>query len=481
MMNRKMKQLALAVGVALGGLSLLPSAEAVSVSADNLGQVLIFPYYTVRGGWNTLLGVTNTSDRVVAVKVRFREALNSRDVFDFNIILSPHDLWSGTLSDSASGPVLSTTDSSCTVGAIPAGGERFTTIAFTGTGAADGGPTTVDRLREGYVEMIMMGAAPLLPGALAAGAIHDATKVPPVPPGCAALRTAFTTATDASLAAVRAAFPDYITSPLKGTFSLVNASPGKGFNAVGLPTALNNFRTVGASVATSIVTLQVPPTGQITVDESGYDPTLAAASTPGVYYNANTDAAVSDPASTGAAAVTFALLQNSVLNEWSRRDNPGAGWSTLTDWVVTLPTKAFYTDTNTTVYGGRATGRTGLPVGLAPFSEAFTKGFSCDPINLTVRDREEQTAPVDAFSPWEVPQLCYEANVLTFNDGKLLASPNASTISYPSSYQFGWMQIDFNTPLPAIGFAITSRDSGSALLSEAALYDHSYIRPVPAR
>jgi len=39
------------------------------------------------------------------------------------------------------------------------------------------------------------------------------------------------------------------------------------------------------------------------------------------------------------------------------------------------------------------------------------------------------------------------------------------------------MQIDFNTPLPAIGFAITSRDSGTALLSEAALYDHSYIRP----
>ncbi len=89
MINRKMKQLALAVGVALGGLSLLPSAEAVSVSADNMGQVLIFPYYTVRGGWNTLLGVTNTSDRVVAVKVRFHEALNSRDVFDFNIILSP--------------------------------------------------------------------------------------------------------------------------------------------------------------------------------------------------------------------------------------------------------------------------------------------------------------------------------------------------------------------------------------------------------
>ncbi|KAB2930668.1 MAG: hypothetical protein F9K25_09000, partial [Candidatus Contendobacter sp.] len=81
MMNRKMKQLALAVGVALGGLSLVPSAQAVSVAKNNLGQALIFPYYTVRGGWTSLFGVTNTSNQVVAVKVRFRESYNSRDVF----------------------------------------------------------------------------------------------------------------------------------------------------------------------------------------------------------------------------------------------------------------------------------------------------------------------------------------------------------------------------------------------------------------
>ena len=86
-MTGTMKKLTLAVGVAVGGLSLAPTAGAVSVSANNLGQALIFPYYTVRGGWTTLLGVTNTSNQVVAVKVRFREAYNSRDVFDFNIIL----------------------------------------------------------------------------------------------------------------------------------------------------------------------------------------------------------------------------------------------------------------------------------------------------------------------------------------------------------------------------------------------------------
>jgi hypothetical protein len=441
------------------------------------------------------LGVTNTSDRVVAVKVRFREALNSRDVFDFNVILSPYDIWTGYLVEGGKGPILRTTDKSCTVGAIPAAGQPFVTTAYTGPGAPDGGDTTVDRLRDGYVEMIMMGAAPATPGALAAGAIHRSNGVPA---NCAALITAFTTPTDAGLATVREAFPDYIASPLKGTFSLVNASPGKGFNAVGLPTALNNFRPVAANIANadSIVTLQVPPLGQIGVGESGYDPTLAAATTQGVYYNASDDQPVPG-AATGVEAVTDALVQSSVLNEWSRRADPGAAWSTLTDWVVTLPTKLFYVDDNTTEYGARTTGRVGLPPLIGPFTETFqagNNGKSCDDVRITVYDREEQTPRPEEvvfppFSPWTPPpvptppQLCYEANVLTFNKGALLGADRSLSIQgYPDSFLFGWMQIDFiNNPLPAIGFAITSRDSatsGLSLLSEAALYDHSYIRPV---
>ena len=93
MMNGKVKKLALAVGVVLGGVSMVPTAQAVSVAQDNIGQALIFPYYTVQGGWMSLFGVTNTSGNIVAVKVRFRKSYNSRDVLDFNIILSPYDVW----------------------------------------------------------------------------------------------------------------------------------------------------------------------------------------------------------------------------------------------------------------------------------------------------------------------------------------------------------------------------------------------------
>lgn len=43
--------------------------------------------------------IFNNSDNAVAVKVRFREAENSRDVLDFIVVLSPDDAWSGWIDD----------------------------------------------------------------------------------------------------------------------------------------------------------------------------------------------------------------------------------------------------------------------------------------------------------------------------------------------------------------------------------------------
>lgn len=64
MMKFSKKQMALAVGTVLGAASMIPSAQAVNLATDGLGQVLIFPYYTTRAGWNTLFNITNTSDKV---------------------------------------------------------------------------------------------------------------------------------------------------------------------------------------------------------------------------------------------------------------------------------------------------------------------------------------------------------------------------------------------------------------------------------
>src|SRR3954466_1075360 len=73
------------------------AARAVYEDPHGTGQVLIYPYYTVQsaGGnaFNTYLSVSNTTTRAKVVKVRFREGRNARAVLDFNLFLSPNDVW----------------------------------------------------------------------------------------------------------------------------------------------------------------------------------------------------------------------------------------------------------------------------------------------------------------------------------------------------------------------------------------------------
>jgi hypothetical protein len=77
---------ALAGVTALGVTS---AAQAVNVNPDGLGQVLIYPYYTVRdkvagAPFSSLLTVVNSTASAKAVKVRFIEGKNSQEVLDFN-------------------------------------------------------------------------------------------------------------------------------------------------------------------------------------------------------------------------------------------------------------------------------------------------------------------------------------------------------------------------------------------------------------
>ena len=72
-------------------------ANAVNLNPDGLGQVLIYPYYTVNGGNSTLVSIVNTTEFGKAVKVRFVEGYNSREVLDFNLYLSPYDVWTGAV------------------------------------------------------------------------------------------------------------------------------------------------------------------------------------------------------------------------------------------------------------------------------------------------------------------------------------------------------------------------------------------------
>ena len=82
----------------VGALGVTGAADAVNVNPNGLGQALIYPYYTVNSdaagnAYNSLLSVVNTTTSAKAVKVRFLEGKNSREVLDFNLYLSPRDVW----------------------------------------------------------------------------------------------------------------------------------------------------------------------------------------------------------------------------------------------------------------------------------------------------------------------------------------------------------------------------------------------------
>jgi hypothetical protein len=77
------------------------TAEAINLSLDATGQVLLYPYYNVNQGNVTFVSVTNTTNTAKAVKVRFREAAGRESVFDFTLYLLSRDVWVGAVSKQA--------------------------------------------------------------------------------------------------------------------------------------------------------------------------------------------------------------------------------------------------------------------------------------------------------------------------------------------------------------------------------------------
>ena len=132
------------------------SVFSVQLSQNNHGQVLLFPYYTVNGGFNTLMSITNSKDTSKAVRVRFREAANGREVFAMNLYLGSHDTWTGALyQDDSEQTILISNDHSCTLPIIDSpiafSQESYTGDNYDGIGGWD------DRIHEGFIEIIEMG------------------------------------------------------------------------------------------------------------------------------------------------------------------------------------------------------------------------------------------------------------------------------------------------------------------------------------
>lgn len=398
---------------ALAGVSALGvtgAAQAVNLNPDGLGQVLIYPYYTTRadaGGnaYTSLLSVVNTTSSAKAVKVRFLEGKNSREVLDFNLFLSKHDVWTAAiLPGSDGGAFVGTLDKSCTLPPIPSTGQPFVNFAYTGSNDDKGG-TSLDRVKEGYVEIIEM--ATFNTDSTTSQIVTHVGGVP----GQNGFTCADLTDTQASSDA---------NNPQGGLFggmTLINVNNGTDFteDAVALDNYFqfseftDNIYNAAGSILPDLQLAQ-PPVSQV----------LAFSNV----YTSSWTFGTADP-------VSAVLMHSNVMNEFVL----DAGTKSGTDWVVTFPTKRYYVNVGT---------------GNAPklFQRNFNKtDGSCDDVSLNIYDREERTTSTPVgFSPpppTQTNSICWEANVVTFNNSNVLGSVNVANV--PTTFQDGWLNIGFPT------------------------------------
>ena len=398
------KALTCAVIAGLGGVATI--AEAAYLNPDGTGQVLLYPYYTVNssGGnaFNTYISVTNTTSQAKATKVRFREGRTSAEVLDFNLFLSPNDVWVGALApdttaaDSAA-RLFGNFETSCTYPAIPAGGVPFTNIAYTtGPDALPG--TGLDRTREGYVEIFDMAT---LIGALATAVTHTVIGGPP--PNCSAVRVDLTTSTN-------------LTGPTGGMY--------------GEATIINV--TSGAAVGYKADAIAAYRSNNFYSDVSATTPLLGASAAPVSLVLANnratTDfwASVAGEATPGAKAIAALFMHTSVMNDYVL----DVGTRSNTDWVVTFPGKNEFYPTATPV---------------SPYTAVLTTNGACETALFTFFDRDEFSAnpPTTGFSPQQpgaapnTGSLCWESTVLSIRNSSAFTSASDISTSNPRSGVLG--------------------------------------------
>lgn len=494
-MKRTSLTTAVIAGIA-GVAGIAGTANAVFLNTDGLGEVLVYPYYTVNNGNSTLLSVVNTHNEGKAVKVRFLEGYDSREVLDFNLYLSPFDVWVAQIIPAGGGGAVFTNDNSCTVPALPttaASAYPFSTAAFDGSlqdqtppiaYPTDGGPTTVSRTLEGYIELIEMGTVVNTDeGTLAAITHHSG-----VPHNCQQLVNAFSGGY--WLGGPGADLNTDIGSPTGGLFgsgTIINHDAGQIF----------------AYNADAIDQFYAPGTGGQQTDPESLSPSISSGTSLTSYVFANGQLATTTYTA-AIDAVSSLFTATAVMNEYVVASTIGAS----TEWVVNFPTKRFYVDPNYTL---------DQAIAFRPFDVGFGAGgdgTSCVPVTIAYYNREE-AAPGGSIGfsprPKHGNALCYEAQVVTFGQSgtgptTILGSNLVTNIAVAApQFTTGWAQIGFVggvhalTPngaapapnentfygLPVTGFSVTNYVNGeltdtatghTVLSNYSGLYRHKFNR-----
>lgn len=442
-----------------------PAAQGLVVNPDGLGEVLLFPYYTTRGGFKTLLSIVNTRNEAKIVKVRFLEGYNSREVLDFNLFLSPFDVWVASVEadqDSGGARIL-TPDSSCTVGMIFPEGEPFRPFAYTGSNA-DSGPQTLDRTREGHLEVIEMGVINRSESggeALAVAIEHPSECMLPF---LAYFGSPANVDTGIGIWNPLAGGDpenavDEPTGGLYGNWELIHVERGDAVG--GNPVALAHFFDPEGSDARSSDSLHTIP-GTLLPNLNSANQGLPGGIASAVISDLRLNPGAGDPRhfsvlfSAPVDAVSAALMHERMLFEYTVNIDVGAS----TAAVITFPTKNAYVD----VREGTAFGEL-APFTSWSFSDGLSQGSACEPLTTLHWDREETLGiglPNDFSPPLPEDQrfaLCWETNVIHFGTSPSALDDSALGVAFPvfSDFDHGHALFDLSLTLSEQGTDIFRR------------------------
>lgn len=498
----------------------IPSVPGGWLNNDQLGDVLVFPYYTVLDNANgqsyrTTFTVTNTdAAHVVVVKFRLRDSKNSQDVLDFMWILSPGDEVVASMDRNPNGqPQVNfpAEEATCRVPWLN-GAHTFT---------APGGTVSVADAQTGHLEIVPVASLTPAPGSLAAKAVHGPNQ------DCNTLSQVFLQGTNTTLPGTLTAITTSITASsaptpvnnvLRGAYSITNA--GGGYSGGGNALAVANWDNAG------------PATGLLFGQN-------ALAATPTLLNGKDTHQ-FDHPHLGDLVATQFidrsAIAAASVINNWSVNPANGVG----IDWVVTYYTKYLYQDVNgfygsaapyvwpvaastfaaavgagaydptaADTIGGTTTVNTPWSQPRPGTTASATIGGTCVRIGLTsnatqIRDREEDVIGVQGGispgPPASTVDICNEANVIGFSQNgsrkPVLLDTGAVVIDTTGLLlPFGWTDLQVNSTVPVTagvatgapvvkvavgGFSFTLRDLGDPTLAFGSITDHDLRLAIPA-
>jgi len=470
-------QSSLAFGVVPG-----TEARTLALNPSGIGHILLVPYFTAQQSNVTLISLVNTdATNGKAVKVRFRGAANSDDLFDFIIYLSPSDVWTGMINRDANGKgKIVTDDASCMTGLYrsskipqPPENGHFSTVRLGKQFPTDPliAPTLPNQTREGYIEIFNM--ADIAPKLWVTNATPSlgvfGTADNPVYTG---IKHAAGVASCAGLSALEtdAGFWAGLTPPstgLMGEWLILNQQTAAAFG--GTATAIQALNVSNKPGYGNVVfwpqsTLNFDkwPSSRFTADPllagdpylSGTNAVVPAVwpklqdfpdlSTPYTY-----DSAIL-PGAAGPAdqvtKLTNAIAALTVNNEFLT--NPLI--KAETDFVISMPTRRYHVAMNyeTLLPIFNSTIATGEPFFSVVNVQKYGRQACVLGMSVKSYDQEERMVSDIAPSPQGQQQFCGEANVVGINQGKFTADSstavlgaNISVQSYDATWENGWLRI----------------------------------------